>query len=341
MTRIAGVDTHVDTLVISVVDDTGAEADAWVSVNSATGFVEAAARAAGLGVDAWSVEGSGGYGRAFARFLQAGGCVVGEAPTRLTATLRRVDGWAKNDSGDARAVARAGLMGRTYELTRSETLEQLRVLLRHREGLVGAQTQALVRIRALLVELDPRLSANSAGLNSLRELGRLARFQRRGGGAFEATVAGVIRSIAAAALQRLKEIRQLTSRIDTLSGDAGKALGEIPGIGPIGAATILAEIGDIRRFVSDGALASYAGTAPLDASSGRQQRHRLNRHGNRALNRVLYTAIITQIRLGGEAAAYIERRCTEGKTRREAIRAAKRHLTRRIYRTLQQATPLT
>ena len=231
-------------------------------------------------------------------------------------------------------------MGRTYELTRSETLEQLRVLLRHREGLVDAQTKALVRIRALLVELDPQLSANSGGLNNLRELGRLARFQRRGG-AFEVTVAQVIRSMAAAARQRLKEIRELTSRIDTLSGQAGKALGEIPGIGPIGAATIIAEIGDIRRFASHGALASYAGTAPLDASSGRQQRHRLNRHGNRALNRVLYTAIITQIRLGGEAATYIERRCTEGKTRREAIRAAKRHLTRRIYRTLQRTTQLT
>lgn len=340
MTLMAGVDTHVDTLVISVVDDRGRLGDAWTSPNSARGFVEAAARGVSLGVDAWSVEGSGSYGRAFVRFLQAGGWTVGEAPTRLTATLRRVDGWAKNDDGDARAVARAGLMGRTHEVTRGETVEQLRVLIGHRESLVKAQTASLVRIRALLVELDPQLSTTRAGLNSMRELGRLARFQRRCG-AYEATVAEVIRSTASTARRRLKEIRDLAARISVLAGPPGEALAQIPGIGPIGAATIIAHIGDISRFGSHAALANYAGTAPLDASSGRQQRHRLSRHGNRALNRVLYTAIITQIRHGGEAAAYVERRCAQGKTRREAIRAAKRHLTRRIYRTLKNTTQLT
>ena len=109
---------------------------------------------------------------------------------------------------------------------------------------------------------------------------------------------------------------------------------EIPGCGPITAARILAEVGDPQRFTSEAKLASYAGVAPLDASSGRQQRHRLNRAGNRRLNRALYTSALTQIRIHPPAREYFARRLTEGKTRREALRALKRQLIRSIYRLL-------
>ena len=107
----------------------------------------------------------------------------------------------------------------------------------------------------------------------------------------------------------------------------------------ITAARILAEVGDPGRFASEARLASYAGVAPLDASSGRQQRHRLNRAGNRRLNRALYTIALTQIRIHPPAREYFARRLTEGKTRREALRALKRQLIRTIYRVLTGSAP--
>ncbi len=112
----------------------------------------------------------------------------------------------------------------------------------------------------------------------------------------------------------------------------------IQGIGLVGAATIIAHSAPISRFPTEGHYASYNGTAPLDASSGRQQRHRLNRWGNRTLNKTIHIAIVTQLAHRGEAHHYLTRRTTETKT--EAIRSAKRHLSRRIYRTLKN-NPLT
>ena len=107
------------------------------------------------------------------------------------------------------------------------------------------------------------------------------------------------------------------------------------------AATLLGEIGDITRFPTPAAFAAWSGTAPLDASSGRHQRHRLNRRGNRQVNRVLDTAILTQLAHHGPAHTYIKRRLQEGKTKKEATRAAKRHLATHIYRKLNHHQNLT
>ena len=149
-----------------------------------------------------------------------------------------------------------------------------------------------------------------------------------------------IRLEAEAALERLDWIKQLDKEIRHTLPPTGHQLMKIEGIGMIGAATIIAHSGNITRFPTEGHYARYTGTAPLDASSGRQQRHRLNRWGNRTLNKATHIAIITQLQRKGKAHHYIQRRITEGKTKKEAIRAAKRHLTRHIYRTLKQH-PLT
>jgi len=103
----------------------------------------------------------------------------------------------------------------------------------------------------------------------------------------------------------------------------------------ISAATLLAEMAGTDRFATDAKFANWAGAAPLQASSGRHQRHRLNRGGNRQINAVLHTIILTQRRHHGPAHTYLQRRRTEGKTEREAIRALKRHLARHIWKTLQ------
>src|SRR4051794_38544272 len=107
----------------------------------------------------------------------------------------------------------------------------------------------------------------------------------------------------------------------------------IPGVGILTAARLIAEIADIDRFRTDAQLAIYAGAAPLDASSGKQVRHRLNRTGNRQLNSALHVIALTQARIYAPAREYLQRRRSEGKTASEAIRALKRHLARMIFRT--------
>ena len=108
----------------------------------------------------------------------------------------------------------------------------------------------------------------------------------------------------------------------------------IPGAGVVATAQLLAELAGTGGFATEAGMAAWAGIAPLDASSGRQQRHRLNRGGNRQANKVIHLIVTTQLKPGGEAAAYVARRMSEGKTKKEAIRAAKRYVIRRIWRTL-------
>jgi len=139
----------------------------------------------------------------------------------------------------------------------------------------------------------------------------------------------------------LARIRELTVQVRALQHDLrllvarhAPALLSLPGVGTINAARLLAEVADVRRFKTEAQLALYAGVAPLDASSGRQLRHRLNRSGNRQLNAALHMIALTQARVHDPAREYIARRRSEGKTGREAIRALKRHLIRTIYRLL-------
>jgi transposase len=131
--------------------------------------------------------------------------------------------------------------------------------------------------------------------------------------------------------------RELEQRTQTLS----PRLLQLPGCGPVSAAKLLCEIGPIERFRSDAQLARHAGVAPLDASSGKHQRHRLDRGGNRQLNCALHRIAITQGRVHRPARAYLERKQSEGKSRREAIRCLKRQLARTIYSTLKAESALT
>lgn len=339
-TVVAGVDPHLDTLAVAVVAPTGEPIGSVTVPNTRDGFDQAHRFAEGLQVGSWVIEGSGSYGRAFTRFLTTAGHQVCEAPTRVTGGWRRIDGWDKTDPGDARAIARAGALSTLPVVARTTVSEQLRVLVGHREALVGEQTRALLRIRARLGELDPELAATTKSINSTKALNRLGRIQRPAT-AYTTTVAAMIRHDAATSRERLAQIRALTRTIAETLPPAGQALTTLDGIGPIGAAKIIAAVGDITRFPTDAHFANYCGAAPLETSSGRTTRHRLNRRGNRQLNRVLDTAIKTQLNHGGDAAAYIAKKRTEGKTTREAIRACKRHVARRIYKTLTQHTKLT
>jgi transposase len=335
-----GVDPHVDTLSAAAVDPLGTLVwDATVpnTVGGVAGLIEAVG---GNGDRRWAIEGSGGLGRLLCDQLLIRGALVSEVPTRLTARLRLRNGFSKSDRLDAVAIARLALSETLPIVQHHPIVEALRVLWGQRDTLVEAQVEAANRLRARLRELDPEQARRLGRLRSRQGFDALSRLGTDDPNPHRQALALAIRLDAQEALDRIGRINQLETQIKAVMPPAGHALTQIQGIGLIGAAAIIANTGDVTRFPSEGHYARYAGTAPLDASSGRQQRHRLNRWGNRALNKVTHVAIVTQLQHRGEAYHYVTRRIAEGKTKQEAIRAAKRHLTRRIYRILKQH-PLT
>jgi transposase len=241
--------------------------------------------------------------------------------------------FGKSDTIDATAAALAAI--RVPDLPEAKPHDQtreLRLLADHRDDLFQENTRYQRRLRQHVHEIDPDLAPALRGLNSQTNLDRLARqLANRPQTAQVAIARELIRRIRELA----KRTRQLHTEITRLVQARCPQLLEIEGCGPITAARIYAEVDGIDRFKNERHLASYAGIAPLDASSGRQQRHRLNRTGNRRLNRALHTIAVTQLRIHPPARAYIARRITEGKTNREALRALKRHLIRRLYNQLR------
>lgn len=337
---VIGVDPHVDTLTAAAVDQAGAVVWDTTVANTTVGIGDLIARVNGSAV-LWAIEGTGTFGRALCDQLLGAGHRVREVPTRLTGRQRARSGFGKTDRGDATAIARAGLADPLAVVTHHPIAETLRIYTRHRQTLVWSQVRAVNRIRARLRELDPDTERNLGRLRSKTKLTTLATYPNPNpGNPHHQALIDTIHIDAATWLIQHDQIRRLETHIRRMLPEAGHALMTIEGIGLIGAATIIASTGTIHRFPTEGHYARYCGTAPLDASSGRNQHHRLNRWGNRALNRVLHTAIVTQLQRRGEAHRYITRRIQQGKTKTAAIRTAERHLNRRIYRTLKQH-PLT
>jgi transposase len=131
-----------------------------------------------------------------------------------------------------------------------------------------------------------------------------------------------------------KKIKALTKELKAMVIARGSTLMDLPGVGPVVAARILADVGDVARFADRNRFASWTGTAPLDASSGEQIRHRLSRAGNRKMNHMLHIAAATQVRLDTEGRAYYRRKLIAGKTRMKAMRCLKRRISDAVYRQL-------
>lgn len=334
MTLTMGCDPHLDSFTMAVVDHLDAVVTEQSFTNTATGWRQAAEVATDLAVSHVGIEGASGHGRALAWWLTRSGIPVTEIPTRVTVNTRRIDGASKTDPGDARAIARALHRNEGTRWIPDPALESLRVVSHHRETLVQRQTADINTLRALTAEVDPHRAAATPRIRSRRALQRfldVAYHQDT----HQHTVTDTIKQLAATCLHRHDQITELATRLHQLLPPVGhRLIADLPGAGTITVATLLAEIAGTNGFPTEAKMAMWAGTAPLDVSSGRQQRHRLNRRGNRQANRAIYTIALTQLRLGGEGTAYIQRRITEGKTQREALRALQRHITRRIWRTL-------
>jgi len=326
-----GIDTHKDSLAACVVDELGAPLAERTFANDARAhaalfaWVQAEAPAATIGI-----EGSSRYGAAAARFLLAHGAFVREVPPQLTHRERgrtRLPG--KSDPGDALAIARVAARERALPPVRlGDRTVDIGLLVQAREDAVTEAVRVRNRLHADLVLLVPGYSASVGNLVSLRNRQRAATMLRRR--------SGVQVDLARARLARLRvldrEAKTFEARIGELVG--AHPLLEMHGVGLLTAAKLIAEAGDVRRFHSVDAFAMLAGVAPIPASSGQTQRMRLNRGGNRQLNRAFHTIAMVQAVRHPPAREFLARKAAEHKSGREGIRALKRQLVRSVFRLL-------
>lgn len=335
MATVAGVDTHLDTFTVAVCNPNGRSISDQTFDNTQQGWHNATEYGRLHDVDVWAIEGTGTYGRCLTDRLTASGFQVFEVPTRRTVKSRKRIGGSKSDLIDAVACARAYLEAPLGVVTHIDEIEAIRVLVRWRESLVHTQTQTVNRIKARIREIDPAMT-NGLMLTSYKAWRALEVFPE-GNSHHTDAIGFFIRSESQAAGTRLRQIRSIEKQIINELPPQGQALcDQIMGIGAIGAATILAEVGDVTRFATEAKFAMWGAAAPLDASSGRGTHHRYNRGGNRVIDKTLETAIRTQLAHNGQAVAYIQRRHSQGDTNREAFRSLKRQLARKVYRILKQ-----
>jgi transposase len=289
----------------------------------------------------WALEDCRHVTRALERTLQDQGERLVRVPPRLTAPQRRRGRTrGKSDGIDALAIARAALQEPELDGPRpgEETLRELKLLVDHRDDLVDERRRCQQRLRWHLHELDPGLHAPLGALDRAVWLDRLSRQLAR---REQTTQVRIARDLIARCRSLNRSIIELDRELQERTTTIAPRLLALPGCGPLSAAKLLCEIGPIDRFRTDAQLARHAGVAPLDASSGKHQRHRLDRGGNRQLNCALHRIAVTQGRVHAPARAYLERKQKEGKSRREAIRCLKRQLARTVYSTLKAEPALT
>lgn len=340
---VGGIDPHQDTFTVGIVDANGVEVTHETYANTAAGYGEAIDLLDTHGVELVGVEGSAKWGAHVAIALAAARFDAREVPASRSAAQRRARRLDKTDAVDAVASARALLaeptLGPVQALEIYDPLvAEIEAVLEHRRALVAARTLGLHhvadQISKLPTEVRDQLTTNGKTEARLRRLEHLDP-------AACSTPAGRYRlewlqAFIGQDREARREIRRLERLIDELLDRHGTTLRDENGVGPISAATLLCEIGDPTRFDRESKFARWCGTGAVALSSGEGSsqpvKHRLDFGGNRRINSVLHIASVTQARSQPEAAAYLARKTKEGKTRREARRAHKRHLANRVIR---------
>ena len=307
---------------------------------SGAGFERALGWGRSLGQQrVWAIEDCRHVSGRLERFLVARGERVVRVAPKLMAGQRRSSRQAgKSDPIDALAVARAALREGVASLPAAyldERALEIKLLLDHREDLVRERTQVQGRLRWHLHDLWGEDGVPAGGLDRAKWLDRLSRRLARG----EQTVRARI------CREQLTRLRALARRATELEREIGRLVSahapellQLPGCGALTAAKLVAETAGAQRFATDARFARHAGIAPIPASSGRNQRVRLHRGGNRQLNCAIHRIAVTQGRVHPPAIDYLARKQAEGKSRIEALRCLKRHLARTIWRTMTTNT---
>jgi transposase len=330
---ILGVDTHEDEHVAALLDQLGRLLATGSFPATAGGYRQllAWARSHGTVVIA-GVEGTGSFGAGLTRFLAAERVEVTEV-TRPSRRSRRHLG--KSDTVDAEAAARMVLSGEATAIPkrRDGIVESIRVLQIARRSAIKARTQAGQQIRSLIVTAPAELNGALASLSVKRQVERCARLRPGTRDGTTGSTQRALRSLARRWQQLDGEVRELERELHTLVKTAAPRLLAEPGVGPDTAGKLLVIASDnVERLRSDAAFAALCGVSPIEASSGKNRRHRLNRGGDRQGNNALWTIANNRLIHHPETRAYAARRTTEGLSRREILRCLKRHLARRLYR---------
>lgn len=330
-----GVDTHRDQHMAGVVDAAGRilGTEAFPATAAGYGQLLGWMRRHGRLVKV-GVEGTGSYGAGLARYLAAEGVAVVEV-NRPNRQIRRRRG--KSDPTDAESAARAALNGEADGLpkTADGAAEALRALRVARRSAMKARTQAANQIRDLIVTAPEELRAGLSHLQTDQRVAVCARF--RPGTPVEPAEATrrSLRCLARRHIDLSAEIEELDSAIGQLCAQANPALLSARGVGPDTASALIVAAGDNpERMRSQASFAALCGASPVEASSGRTVRHRLNRGGNREANHALWRIVMVRLSHDKTTQAYAERRRAEGRSDREIIRCLKRYVAREIYRLL-------
>jgi transposase len=329
-----GGDCHKRTHTLVAVDDNGQQLGVKTVPAVQAGHLEALDWARQWPDRRWALENCRHLSRRLeADLLLAGELVVQVSPKLMAGSRRSAREWGKSDPIDALAVARAALRECELPVAQLEgSSREIKLLLDHRDDLVGERTRIQNRLRWLLHELDPSFEVPERSLGRKVVLRRVARVL--------AAHRGVAADIAVEVLER---VSQLTQRINELERQIGALvitvapnLLELDGCAALSAAKLIGETAGITRFKTSARFAMHNGSAPIPVWSGNAERHRLNRGGNRQLNLVLHRIALTQMRLGGRGHDYIEHRRTCGDTKKEAIRALRRRISDEVYRRMWQ-----
>lgn len=330
-----GVDTHRDEHVAVALDGLGGFLGSLAVTADACGYGRLWQWASELGSPRFAIEGTGSYGAGLTAFLAAAGCVVFECERPRRRDRRQ----GKSDLIDARAAAKRLLTGERLPRPRGGGVrDDLRLLLIQRQGAVAARTDALNQLHGITVTLPEGLRCRLRGLERMRLAEAAVRLRPRQGES--ATQVAVLHGIGRRAQQLSSEIAAVDERLEQITAELVPDLRAECGVGPVCAAQLVVSSGDPSRMHSEASFAALAGTSPVDASSGLQKRHRLNRGGDRQLNRALHIIALHRVRWHPETASYYQRLQNDGKTPREARRCVKRQLARYFHQRLQQ-TPLT
>ncbi|MGK2874739.1 MAG: IS110 family transposase [Nocardioides sp.] len=281
----------------------------------------------------WAVEGCNGIGHHIAMRLLAAGEQVIDVPPKMSARARvfSTGQGRKTDATDAHSVALVGTrMSGLRPVVNDEQLAVLRLLVDRRRSLGEDHTRMISQLHALLLELIPGGAKKSLSAAQAKTL--LATVRPRD------VVGKTRRRVAAELIADLERVyarkKAADKELKELVAATGTSLLDLHGIGPSGAARLLVEIADITQFPNRDHFASWNGTAPIDASSGDNVRHRLSRAGNRQINRTLHIMATVQLRNDTEGRRYYDRRRADGKTPMEAMRALKRRLSNIVYRAM-------
>ena len=329
---ILGVDTHADTHTAVVIDQLGRVLGTVTVETTPAGYASLVEWARRFGVFRRAgVEGTGAYGAGIARHLADAGVTVVEVD-RPDRRRRRRRG--KSDPTDAEAAARAVLAGDATGAPKARIgiVESIRVLRVARRGAMKARTQAGNQLKDLVLTAPEPLRAELRPLKTRERAARAAQFSVDHAHDPMASTRRALRHVARRYLALTDEIRELDHDLTALVRMAAPRLLARPGVGIDVAGQLLVTVGDnIDRLRSEAALAALCGASPVEASSGKITRHRLNRGGDRQANNALWTVAFNRLHHHPDTRAYAERRTKEGKTSREILRCLKRYLAREFF----------